>query len=250
MADSANEYAGIAKEAADNAQESAGDAQSYATNAYNSATQALNQLSVVEDVVGVLDLISKNGDYQLTQDAAVQENKWYFVRSGSGTEADPYVYEVVVPADDADPSSLGYYELVGIDQAIQNYVSSHLTLSGNSLFLQNGDTRVELSTTEGMILYNENGDPVAKYGTDTIIGNINNFGIKIGESPESTQQTPVYELGFYQNGNRVAYINNNSLYITQTVVLKQMQMGDTLGVWAWCIHEVSNKNNLYLKWLG
>ena len=287
--------AGEAETAAWSASESANEAQQSATSASVSATTALTQLSIVEDVVGVLDLISQNGEYEKTLDTEAQPNKWYFTRAGSGTTADPYVYEVVaspqfeyvITSDvaivqgkpyytrtgsgtEADPYSYilvenpvvadigtyygntgwNYYQLVGIDQAIQNYVSSHIALSGNSLYLQNGATRVELSTTDGMILYNESGNPVAQYGADTIIGNINQFGIKIGESPESTQQTPIYELGFYQDGNRVAYINNNSLYITQTVVLRQMQMGDSLGIWAWCIHEVNAKNNLYLKWLG
>ena len=287
--------ADAAASAAKSASESANEAQQSATSASVSATTALTQLSIVEDVVGVLDLISQNGEYEKTLDTEAQPNKWYFTRAGSGTTADPYVYEVVaspqfeyvITSDvaivqgkpyytrtgsgtEADPYSYilvanpvvadigtyyentgwNYYQLVGIDQAIQNYVSSHIALSGNSLYLQNGATRVELSTTDGMILYNESGNAVAQYGADTIIGNINQFGIKIGESPESTQQTPIYELGFYQDGNRVAYINNNSLYITQTVVLRQMQMGDSLGIWAWCIHEVNAKNNLYLKWLG
>ena len=287
--------AGEAEIAAQSASESANEAQQSATSASVSASTALTQLSIVEDIVGVLDLISQNGEYEKTLDIEAQSNKWYFTRTGSGTTADPYVYEVVASPQfeyvltsdvaivqgkpyytrtgsgtEADPYSYilvenpvvadigtyyentgwNYYQLVGIDQAIQNYVSSHIALSGNSLYLQNGATRVELSTTDGMILYNESGNPVAQYGADTIIGNINQFGIKIGESPESTQQTPIYELGFYQDGNRVAYINNNSLYITQTVVLRQMQMGDSLGIWAWCIHEVNAKNNLYLKWLG
>ena len=296
--DLAESVYGLAQQASADAQsasESANEAQQSATSASVSASTALTQLSVVEDIIGVLDLISQNGEYEKTLDTEAQPNKWYFTRTGSGTTADPYVYEVVASPQfeyvltsdvaivqgkpyytrtgsgtEADPYSYilvenpvvadigtyyentgwNYYQLVGIDQAIQNYVSSHIALSGNSLYLQNGATRVELSTTNGMILYNESGNPVAQYGADTIIGNINQFGIKIGESPESTQQTPIYELGFYQDGNRVAYINNNSLYITQTVVLRQMQMGDSLGIWAWCIHEVNAKNNLYLKWLG
>ncbi len=238
----------IAQETAESVEGIAEQAQEDADIARNSATQAINQLSVVEDIVGVLDLISKNGEYALTSDTEVQIDKWYFTRSGSGTSSDPYIYQVVTNPVVADIAT--YYELVDIGQAIQNYVSSHLTLSGDSLYLQNGSTRLQLSTTQGLILYDQAGHEVAHYGADTVIGNINKFGIKIGESPESTQQSPVYELGFYQNGQRVAYINNNSLYITQTVVLKQMQMGDSLGIWAWCIHEVSGQNNLYLKWLG
>ena len=281
-----------AREEASAAAESARSAEESADSARNSATSAITQLGVIENVVGVLDLVSKNGDYQKSLDTVAQPDKWYFertgttpnyeyivqknltfeymlttdtsvvqgkpyyTRNGAGTETDPYVYIQVDNPVDTDiytyyeNTGWDYYELVGIDRAIQNYVSSHLTLSGDSLYLQNGSTSLQLSTTQGLVLYDQTGHEVAHYGADTVIGNINKFGIKIGESPESTQQSPVYELGFYQNGQRVAYINNNSLYITQTVVLKRMQMGDSLGVWAWCIHEVSGRNNLYLKWLG
>lgn len=287
-----------AKDAKDNAEiasRSAESAQTSATSAYNSANVALTQLSVVENIVGVLDLISKNGTYDRTQDITPQPDKWYFAKSGSGTTADPYVYTVVrnvvfeyvltsdttivsgkpyytrsgegteespyvyTPVENPVQADIGtyyentnwnYYELTDIDEAIQNYVSSHLVLDDNGLNLLNGATKILLSTTQGLVMYDQTGAPIAQYGEETVIGNLNDFGIKIGESPESTQQTPIYELGFYQDGNRVAYINNNSLYITQTVVLRQMQMGDSLGIWAWCIHEVNAKNNLYLKWLG
>ena len=294
-AENAQTAAETAQSYAEAAQISAGEAAESATDAYNSASQALDQLGVVQDVIGVLDLISQHGEYQHTTDDEPLENKWYFLREGSGTTADPYTYvmpasvsfeyfltsDVAIDANktyytrsgtgtEEDPyvfavvetpdvseiatyyenTRQNYYELVDVDQSIQNYISSHLALVGDSLYLQHGTTRIKLSTTDGVVLYNEAGDQVAQYGEDTIIGDITNFGIKIGKSPEWTQQNPVYELGFYQDGNRVAYINNNSLYITQTVVLKQMQMGDSNGTWAWCVHEVSGANNLYLKWLG
>jgi len=66
------------------------------------------------------------------------------------------------------------------------------------------------------------------------------------------------ELGFYQGAQRVAYINNNQLYITQSVVLQQMDLGTPvnsggLGQWTWKIHangQTPSRNNLNLKWIG
>ena len=66
------------------------------------------------------------------------------------------------------------------------------------------------------------------------------------------------QLGFYQAGESdpVAYINNNQLYITQSVVLQQMDVGTSKlnngdGQWSWKIHKnVNGENNLYLKWMG
>ena len=63
-------------------------------------------------------------------------------------------------------------------------------------------------------------------------------------------------LGFYQQDQQVAYINNNQLYINKSVVLQQMDVGTPLsngknGQWSWKVHQNSSgQNNLYLKWLG
>jgi len=227
---------------AENAQESADVARTSASN-------ALNQLSVVESVVGVLDLLSKHGTYsQITDTEAVAENgKWYFTRSGSGTTADPYTYSVanVIVGD----SVTGYYELTDIDEAITNYVSSHLALTDDGLSLQQdgSDYRILISTN-GLKIIGANGATVASYGTDTIIGNQTGFHVKIDGT----------ELGFYQGTQRVAYINNNQLYITQSVVLQQMDLGipvanGGLGQWSWKVHpngQNPQRNNLNLKWIG
>ena len=274
---------------------SAEQAQQSASTAYNYATVAVNQLGVVEDIVGVLDLVAKNGTYERTSDETAQPNKWYFTRSGtapnyvyqvqpspnfvyqltadasvvagkpyytrsgSGTEQDPYVYTPVENPVDADIGTYYeytnwyYFELTGIDSAIQNYVSSHLVLVGSSLFLQTdsgqGSTRLELNTTNGLILYDQTGAQVAQYGTKASIGNAGSFHITIDPANE--------EIGFWRGaendvGNKVAYISKDTLYITRTVVLQEMKLGDTTyGTWAWRVHQTSsNQNNLYLKWLG
>lgn len=239
-------------------------------------------------------------DYILTQDTVVITGKTYYTRSGTSPN---YTYSAVETPVDADiatyyeytnsPALHGFYELTDVDSSIQNYVSSHLALVGNSIYLQNGNTRVEVSTTEGLTLRNASGAVIANYGKNTTLGNLSTYGIKIGEGPEyvktkdisidSTKtyytrsgtspnytytqvENPVvadiatyyerpYEIGFYQGGKRVAYINGDKLYITQSVVLQQMDVGNPeadggLGQWSWKVHEVNNRNNLYLKWLG
>lgn len=227
---------------AENAQESADVARTSASN-------ALNQLSVVESVVGVLDLLSKHGTYsEITDTDAVAENgKWYFTRSGAGTTANPYTYAVANL--NVGDSVTGYYELTDIDQAITNYVSSHLALTDDGLSLQQdgSDYRILISTN-GLKIIGANGATVASYGTETTIGSATGFNVKITGS----------ELGFYQGAQRVAYINNNQLYITQSVVLQQMDLGipvanGGLGQWSWKVHpnaQSPQRNNLNLKWIG
>lgn len=238
-----------AEASANDAKTSADEANTQATYATSYANNALNQLSVVENVVGVLDLLSKHGTYsEITDTEAVAENgKWYFTRSGIGTTADPYTYSVAnVNVGD---SVTGYYELTDIDQAVTNYVSSHLALTDDGLSLQQdgSDYRILIST-DGLKIIGVNGATVASYGADTIIGNQTGFHVKIDGT----------ELGFYQGAQRVAYINNNQLYITQSVVLQQMDLGipvadGGLGQWSWKVHangQNPSRNNLNLKWIG
>ena len=213
------------------------DAESAKTSA-ESATQsadiAFTQLSIVENVVGVLNLISKHGDYQVTTDTDVVPDKWYFTRSGtapnyvytvvsnptsiqyvltsdvaidpsktyytrsgSGTEEDPYVY---TPVENPDVSEIGtyyeciYYELTGIDQAIQNYVSSHIVLDNDGLRLQSdmSGTSILLSALRGVVLYGTGGAEIASYGSTAVIGNKSDFHIEIDNQ----------EIGFDQGSNK------------------------------------------------
>lgn len=275
------------------------DAESAKTSA-ESATQsadiAFKQLSIVENVVGVLDLISKHGDYQVTTDTEVIPDKWYFTRSGT---APNYVY-AIVPSPAGDPSAEGWYELTGIDQAIQNYVSSQLVVDTDGLWLKTAgmQTKVLLSSTDGVVLYGTGGEIVGRYGATAQIGDAGGFHIDMGVWYKLTEDDSIVpnkdyytrsgiepnytytkvdnpvladigtyydqmpaELGFYEKSKKVAYINNDQLYITKTVVLQQMQLGtpvaqggaDALGQWSWKVHpnkQTPRRNNLNLKWNG
>ena len=253
----ANEYALSANEAADSA------------NRY--ANQALNSLSEVEKVVDVLAWITEHGEYAPAEEAAVEVGKFYFepiepeaeeAFSALTDESDveltdennnniiifeQYQFVVVTPEGDEDPLELGWYELISVDDAISNYVSSHLALDASGLWLQTDGvgSKVLLSALEGLVIYGSNGLPMAKYGESAIIGDENGFHIEISDT----------EIGFYQVAQKVAYINGNRLYITQSVVLQQIDIGTPVadggkGQWSWCVHLVNNKNNLCLKWLG
>lgn len=256
-ADSAAESANNAKTDADLARSEAQAAKDSATQASGHASAALRQLDIVENIVGVLDLLQKNGDYTLTADDAPEDAKWYFIRSGSGTDADPYRYSVVSdlqkeylltqdvtvsddktyytrtgegteedpyvyteveePRDEDlatyyeytnSPHMHGYYELVGIDEAIQNYVSSHMVLANDGLWLQPDDTsaKVHISTeagNEGVIIYGTDGTILASYGSIAVIGDRNSFHLEL----EGT------ELGFYKGSEKIAYMNGSELYV-------------------------------------
>lgn len=244
--------AGNAQTAADNAQASATNAQTSANTAYQQAStanayanSALDQLNVVQNVVGVLDLLSTNATYQLTADTEIVPGKWYFTRSGTSPD---YVYTVVTTPTVDDIAT--YYEMTAIDSAVQNYVTSKLTVTSQGLWIQEPtmQTRILLSATDGVVLYGPNGTVIGKYGSTAQIGDAAGFHIEMDGT----------ELGFYQATRKVAYISNNQLYITQSVVLQQMDLGimvadGGLGQWSWKVHANGDnppRNNLNLKWVG
>lgn len=153
-ADQATIDAGAAHDAANNAQRDA-------TTANRAANGALDQLSVVEDVIGVLNWVAEHGTYAASTDTEVVPGKYYFTRSGS---APNYTYTVVTNPT-GNPSTQWYYELTGTDEAVSNYVSSHLALTNAGLWVQNDNNSYKiLLASDGMKVYDENGILVATFG--------------------------------------------------------------------------------------
>lgn len=245
QAGNAANAAAAAQNSADAAQASADTAALQASTANIYANSALDQLNIVQNVVGVLDLLSTNATYQLTADTDVVPGKWYFTRSGTSPD---YVYTVVTNPVQADIGT--YYEMTDIDAAVQSYVTSRLAVTSDGLWIQDPSmaTKILLSSTDGVVLYGPNGTVIGKYGATAQVGDASSFHIEMDGT----------ELGFYQADRKVAYISNQQLYITQSVVLQQMDLGTTvndggLGQWSWKVHAngaTPSRNNLNLKWIG
>ena len=152
---------------ADTAERLAGEAKTNADTANRSANTALTQLSVVEDVVDTLDWITEHGTYTATTDTTVQAGKVYYTRTGTGTEQDPYVYTAVVDPT-GNPQAQSWYELT-IDEAVSNYVNTHLSLTNDGLWVlgrtigADQDYKVLLAP-DGMKVYDASGNLVSTFG--------------------------------------------------------------------------------------
>lgn len=216
-AEDAQIAAGTAKSAAENAVTMAGRAQQAATDAERdagiakeSADSALTQLAYVEDVVGVLNWIAEHGDYDPTQDTEVQSGKLYFTRTGSGTEQDPYVY-TLVENPTGNPSSQGWYELTGVDEAIANYVSTHLVLLDDGLYIIKDNSGYKLKLTNyGSYIIAPNGTTVVNQNTadGNIIRSLNgtviaHLGFGEGKAEIGRDEAPYYDLGIRKAGSRI-----------------------------------------------
>lgn len=190
--------------------------------------------------------------YQLTPQQVATllgvNNVWADCGSVSVAVKSTYSYAVVTNPVIADIAN--YYEIVSIDEAVQDYVVSRLAVTSAGLWVQdpNMNTKILLSSTDGVVIYGPTGKITGKYGSTAQVGDASSFHIEMDGT----------ELGFYQGSQRVAYINNNQLYITQSVVLQQMDLGipvanGGLGQWSWKVHpngQNPQRNNLNLKWIG
>ena len=68
--------------------------------------------SMIGDQNGAHITVGTSTDYSLTADASPVTGKTYYTRTGSGTDADPYVYEAV--EDPSESGMSGYYEAVEV----------------------------------------------------------------------------------------------------------------------------------------
>lgn len=209
-AQSATQSAERAGLAAEQASIDAQEASDSAKSATASASTALGQLSQIEDVMRVIDWAARHGTYGLTADTEPVAGKWYF-------ELVDGAYSVVTLSETDDPHALGLYELTGVDEAISNYISTHLALTDSGLYVQMDDNAARLQiTSTGIILWGADGKPIAQYTSDVILGDEGSTHIKLTSG----------ELGFYKDKNtKVAYISGNKLYIAESEVTNTQRIG-------------------------
>lgn len=262
-ADEINAYAEVAGETVTQILTDAG-------NAYASANNAQKQLSIVEDVIGTLQWVSQHGHYVLSEDDAVIPTKTYYTVTGVAIASptgnpsrngyyelvnDVYVlstdtsvdsqktyYQVtgtVVESPTGDPSTSGYYELE-IDEAIQQYINTHLALTDSGLSVTDGSRSSVLISTDGVTIYGSNGQVIGQYGEGAIIGDELSYHIEITGS----ELAFCYGARSQGHDNRVAYMTDQKLYIPMVVVTQSMQAGN----WLW--DASVDANHFTLKYIG
>lgn len=278
LAEGAGEMAKIASDSATEAQASAEKAYRYADDAYtsaqeagesaasakDSATHALYDLGIVEDIVGILDLLAKNGNYTETLDTEPIENKWYFQSVGTVLEPE-YAVVTEIPTEylktkdtliDAEKTYYEYdsveEEYVEVETPIEAdlgnyyeysnspYLHGYYELTSIKDAIRNYVSSQLVLTSAGLWLMNPN------INTRLLLSSQNGMQVisdgkvlasygteaRIGD-PESFHITLTNNrLGFWRgvetsSANEIAYISGEQLYITKSVVLQQMDLGIT-----------------------
>lgn len=165
--------AAAAQTAAGAAQTSADNAQASAQSAQNSANGALNGLSTVQDVIGALEWAKKNAEFSLTTDTEIEPGKTYWTVTATavtpagtenpseenwytniGTSTVP-VYQKTTdttvqsgttyydvegtPVPNPVVTDIGtYYEISGVDEAMADFINTHLALTDEGLYVLGG----------------------------------------------------------------------------------------------------------------
>lgn len=287
-AETAYRAAESAQTSAARAEQKADEAVQSATVANRAANDALTQLSTVENVIDTLEWIQEHGEYQITADTSVVKGKIYYnltgtaistpvgspVRNGyyeqvtvdektyfvkstdTAVDSTKTYYNVVPQAilePTGNPNENLYYDLL-IDEAISNYVASHLALTDDGLWILTDGTpdtpaaKVLISSVagrEGVTIYGSNGQTLAHYGDSAIIGDAAGYNIRIETDATNGR------ISFCKGNDAVAYVSTDQLYISKTVVLNEMQVGrgaDNSIKWSWAYD--ATDESIYLKWIG
>ena len=210
------------------------------------AIQANNYLADIEKVVDVLNWVATHGQYGKTTDTEIQNGKFYFTATFTATTDTTVnnmknyyqivnnIYVLVTDPVEANlssyfegnfnavtnpignPSVNNWYELIGTDKAIANYITTHLVLTNEGLFIQTDDNNYKVQiSSNGIYLWNGS-QKIATYSDNVILGDTEALHIILGSG----------ELGFYEGLQKVAYINTEKLFITTAEVTTELRIGN------------------------
>ena len=205
--------------AAQRAEAAAGEAKASAENASEYAARALGNLSTVQSVTETLTWITQHGTMALTTDTALDPTHVYFVQDASGD----YVvggthYSVVTEPDVADIGT--YYEL-SIDESLNNYVATHLSLTSEGLFIIKDNSGYRLKLTnygsyivapDGTTVVNQNtADGNIIRATDGTV--IAHLGYGDGQAESGTTRAPYFIFGTPTNTEAIDIDTVSSAHI-------------------------------------
>lgn len=186
--------------------EAADQAQASAANASEYAARALGNLSTVQNVTETLNWITQHGQMTLTTDTALDPTHVYFVQDSAGDYVVGGVHYAVVTEPNASDLST-YYEL-SINQSLNNYVATHLAVTGEGLWIipDAGGNKVLIATGQG-VGYPSAGTYIIGQvnGVDTVLAQFTQGGAVIGQSGESRLEMDYHSMQLIARGETTPY---------------------------------------------
>lgn len=107
-------------------------------DAEDDITDTLNGLALAQDIVGTLNWITNHST--VTADTSPVSGKSYYIKNQDNT------FTLVTDTQGKNPHNEGWYEL---DEAMSNYVASHLALTNNGLCLTNDNNGWKVLVSSG-----------------------------------------------------------------------------------------------------
>lgn len=213
--------AGVARQAAEEAQATADTVHEIADNASQYAARAYGNLATLQSVAETLTWITQHGTMTLTTDVALDPTHVYFVQDAGGD----YVVGGVTYAIVTEPkvADIGTYYVLSIDESLNNYVGTHLALTGEGLWLipEAGGNKVLIATggvghtyeDAGTYIIDENGNISAQFLEDgtTIYGPNNTLIAHLGYGQGYDEQGQLVDAPYYTLGIRRDAIGNYSV---------------------------------------
>lgn len=131
------------------------------SDAEDDVEDVMKGLALAEDVVGTLTWITAHST--VTTDTTPQQGTVYYIKHLDGT------YEAVTDTTGKNPAQEGWYVL---DEALQNYVLSHLSLQNDGLYVMKDGSHWKVKIdNNGVYILDPNNDPANQMtGSGNIIG--------------------------------------------------------------------------------
>lgn len=195
-------------------------------------TTLSNEIKGAGNIINDVNTIKS--DYVTGEQVAGIQEKIENVRSSSESQIGQTSSEIMsqVSSDYASKSEVNSLNEELSSKLHQTDEDIQLTFERATLYTEqvNGEIRSIIETIMTYYRFDENGALIGKSGSP--------FETRIDNQ----------ELGFYQNGQRVAYINNQRLYVKDVEVYNVLTIGNyEIGYWDW---KPRANGNLSLKWRG
>lgn len=178
------------------------------SDAEDDVEDVLKGLALAEDVVGTLNWITAHST--VTTDTVPDPDTKYYIKHLDGT------FEFVTDTTGKNPAQEGWYVL---DEALQNYVLSHLALTNDGLYVMADDSEWKVQITDnGVYILDPNNKPANQM---TAYGNI------VGYEDETHAEINARSFALYKQGDESPYLNFEYLIDRDGYITERAQMGGT-----------------------